>query len=281
MRYLILVCALVCFALNSLFTRYVINSQLLDEYTYTGLRLASGGVMLAVILIASEKSVRKLSGYGSWYGAITLLMYLVGFSLAYTALDAGFGALILFTSVTLTMVVGGLLLGQRLSGVQRGALVVALISLSVLINPVVLDISWPAVVAMVISGLGWGAYSLHGATLSERGQGATQSTAGSFIKCSLFVPIILLFTPSMVFTWYGAGLAIICGAITSGLGYVMWYQSLIWLKADTAATLQLTVPIITLFLGFILLSESISLIQAVCAAVILVSVGVYLKQKRT
>lgn len=118
--------------------------------------------------------------------------------------------------------------------------------------------------------IGVGAYSLHGLTLSERGKGATQSTADSFIKCSLFVPIILLFTPSMIFMWYGAGLAIICGAMTSCLGYVMCYQSLMWLKADTAATLQLTVPIITLFLGFILLSESISLTQAVCAAVILV-----------
>ncbi|WP_171041148.1 EamA family transporter [Pseudoalteromonas aurantia] len=140
-----------------------------------------------------------------------------------------------------------------------------LLSLSVLLSPVLSDISWPAVVAMMISGLGW-EHIVYMVQSSERGRGATQSTAGSHIKCSLFVPIKLLFTLSMIFTWYSAGLAIICGAMTSGLGYVMCYQSLIWLKADTAATLQLTVPIITLFLGFILLSESISLTQAVCSS---------------
>ena len=129
----------------------MINTLLLDEYTYTILRLARDAIMHAVILIVPGKALGNCLTMVS----ITLLMYLVGFSLAYTVLDAGFGALILFTSVTLTMVVRGLLLGQRLSDVQWALLVVALIGQSVLLSPVLSDISWPAIVAMMISGLGW------------------------------------------------------------------------------------------------------------------------------
>ncbi|MBQ4862881.1 DMT family transporter [Pseudoalteromonas sp. MMG013] len=279
MKYFILVLALVCFALNSLIARYVFNEDLLDEVTFTVIRLCSGAFVLILFLLLSKQKNRALSQCGSWYGAIALLVYLIGFSFAYTALDAGFGALILFVVVTFTMVIGGIIQGQKLSLLQWGALSVALLSLAYLLNPSVSHPNWYAVLAMGLSGIGWGAYSLHGTKLKLEGQSPIQSTAGCFLRAMVFVPAIFPFISAIQFSWHGVVIGIICGAITSGVGYVLWYQSLFWLQVDKAATMQLSVPVITLISGVLFLGESVSVIQCICAVLIVLSIGFYLKQK--
>lgn len=45
-------------------------------------------------------------------------------------------------------------------------------------------------------------------------------------------------------TWQGVALGLVSGAITSGLGYIIWYRALLHLTRSRAALVQLTVPAI-------------------------------------
>jgi len=57
----------------------------------------------------------------------------------------------------------------------------------------------------------------------------------------------------------GVGYAILSGAIASGVGYVIWYSALPGLKAASAATVQLSVPVLAATGGILFLGESITL----------------------
>ena len=50
----------------------------------------------------------------------------------------------------------------------------------------------------------------------------------------------------------------VSGSITSGLGYVIWYSALPGLKAAGAATVQLSVPVLTAAGGILLLGENLT-----------------------
>ena len=55
--------------------------------------------------------------------------------------------------------------------------------------------------------------------------------------------------------WY----AVASGAAASGLGYALWYQVLSALRSTSAASLQLTVPVLAGVGGILLLGEALSL----------------------
>ena len=120
---------------------------------------------------------------------------------------------------------------------------------------------------MASAGIAWGIYSL-------RGRGATQPlavTADTFARSVPFAAVLVL---AYVFTHghvsaRGAVLASASGAIASGLGYSLWYAALPHLPATRAAIVQLSVPVIAAAGGAVILSESITLRFAVCAAAIL------------
>jgi drug/metabolite transporter (DMT)-like permease len=69
----------------------------------------------------------------------------------------------------------------------------------------------------------------------------------------------------------GAGIAyaIATGTVTSGIGYAIWYTALPALRATTAATVQLSVPVIAALGGLVLLGEPISVRTMVASAAIL------------
>jgi drug/metabolite transporter (DMT)-like permease len=71
----------------------------------------------------------------------------------------------------------------------------------------------------------------------------------------------------------GLGFAIISGAMTSGIGYVIWYAVLPKLKAASSASLQLTVPIIGTVGGIICLGEKLNIRLALASISILSGVA--------
>ena len=72
--------------------------------------------------------------------------------------------------------------------------------------------------------------------------------------------------------------AVISGAITSGLGYALWYRILPDLGASRAAVAQLTVPIIALGGGMLVLGETLTL-RFVLAAMLVIA-GVVLSLRK-
>ena len=77
----------------------------------------------------------------------------------------------------------------------------------------------------------------------------------------------------------GSAIAVVSGAVASGLGYFVWYAALRGLTTIRAATVQLSVPVIAAFGGVLLLGESLTLRLIVAALATLGGVAIVLSQK--
>lgn len=247
------VLAMLAFAGNSLLCRMALRDTAIDPATFTLVRLLSGAVALWLI-------VRMWTGMrvqaGSWLSALALFAYAAGFSFAYVGLSAGAGALLLFGAVQTTMILFGLWKGERLNGWQVIGLAVALGGLVVLLLPGLSAPPLQSTILMIGAGVAWGVYSL-------RGKGAGDplaATAGNFLRALPFA-VILSAAPLGLARMDAAGIAyaIASGALTSGVGYAIWYAALRGLKATSAATVQLSVPVIAAIGGVLLLGEPVSL----------------------
>lgn len=245
--------AMLAFAGNSLLCRLALKQTSIDAVSFTSVRLISGAVILW-LLIRLRKNTHQ-SG-GNWRSAVALFVYAAGFSLAYRSLPASAGALLLFGAVQATMIGYATWSGERLRKVQQIGLIIAVGGLVGLLLP---GLSAPPLlgsILMIVAGIAWGVYSLLG-----KGSGdPIQVTTGNFVRT---VPIAVLFSiftfQSIVFDGNGIILAVLSGAITSGLGYAIWYTALPALKATQAATVQLSVPVIASLGGVLFLNEAISL----------------------
>lgn len=262
--FLITALAMAAFAANSVLARLAMASGEAGPWSFTLLRLLSGALTLAII-VSPARAIRA----GSWISAGALLAYAAFFSLAYLSLAAGTGALILFALVQITMIGWGLLSGERLSGPRWAGLALAIAGLLWLLLP---GLEAPAPLGaglMAAAGIGWGVYSL-------RGRGRDQPTfltAGNFVRASLLALAIALpaiavsgkAPPSLKGTAY----ALLSGAVTSGLGYAIWYTALRGLSASLAAIAQLTVPALAALGGVLFLSEPLTLRFVIATGLIL------------
>jgi len=270
---LLIVFAMLAFAGNSLLCRVALRDTSIDAATFTSIRLASGALLLAVLLRARGK---RPTAAGSWPMAAMLFAYAVCFSFAYRDLTAATGALLLFGAVQLTMTGYGLLAGERLKGLRLVGVLIAIAGLVWLLLP---GLSAPPVIAaglMLAAGLAWGVYSLLG-----RGAGdATAATGGNFIRAVPFAAVLSLAaatgaSPDQTGLIY----AVLSGAVTSGLGYVLWYAALPALSATSAATIQLCVPAIAALGGAVLLAEPITARLLLASAAILGGIALTIRKK--
>jgi len=258
--------AMIAFAANSLLCRAALRGGAIDAPSFTAIRLASGALILLAITSARRRDTDPGS-HGSWAAAIALGGYAIAFSYAYLRLGAGAGALLLFGSVQLTMITGGLVRGERPSPRQWVGLAVAAAGM-VVINLPSLDAPPPSGAAlMVAAGIGWGVYSL-------RGRGARRpirATAGNFVRCLPFAAVFgaIAIAATAHITTRGVALAVVSGAITSGLGYCLWYAVLPSLGAARAAIVQLSVPVIAAVGAIVVLDEPLRSHVAIGGAIIL------------
>jgi len=264
---LLLLClALVGFAANSLLTRGALHGGHMDPMTFMVVRLVSGAAMLA-LLVRLRHTPR--TGRGSWLMAAALAGYALAFTLAYTRIAAGAGALLLFAAVHLTMFASGITRGERPSAHALLGTAVAVVGLLVLTMP-----GWQApdvvgAVLMVTAGACWGVYSLAG----RGGTDPLATTADNFVRATvLCLPVAWLMLDAPVVTRTGLGLAVVSGAVASGLAYAIWYSVLPHLAAWRAALLQLAVPVITAVAAVFVLSEPLT--SRVIVAVVLVVGGI-------
>jgi drug/metabolite transporter (DMT)-like permease len=262
---LLTVGALTAFAANSLLCRAALGSFAIDPLSFTTLRIASGTAVLAVIsaLTAERARITPHRGVAS---VAALFVYMTGFSLAYIDLGAGTGALILFGSVQLTMLLTAIHSGERPTAREWIGLSLAALGLVLLVLPGLSAPSPLGAALMAIAGVGWGVYSL----LGRRGQSALADTSRNFLYC---VPLAVLLSALTLrnahLTMPGVLLALSSGIAASGLGYVIWYAALKSLSATRAATVQLAVPPLAAFGGVLLLDEAVTLRLSATAVLIL------------
>lgn len=249
--------ALLAFAGNSLLCRAALRDTAIDPASFTLLRILAGAAVLAVLVALRSPAALRA---GSWTSATALFAYAIAFSYAYIGLSAGSGALILFGAVQSSMLGWALLRGERFGAVQTLGFVLAIAGLVGLLLPGLSAPPLAAALLMLLAGVAWGVYSLRG-----RGAGdPTAVTAGNFLRAVPMalgaIALALLVAPASVqIDVPGSVYAIASGALTSGLGYAIWYRALPLLRASTAATVQLSVPVITALAGVLLLSEPLSL----------------------
>jgi len=266
--------AMLAFAANSILCRVALDRTQIDPASFTVIRLISGAVTLWIL-------VRMRSGgtplAGDWLSGLALFVYAAGFSFAYVSLPAATGALLLFGTVQMTMMGFGLWSGERLSARQHAGYFLALGGLVGLLMP---GLSAPppgAAMLMLSAGVAWGIYSLRG-----KGPGdATAVTAGNFLRTLPFA-LILLLAMHEQWSWDAAGAcyAVASGALTSGIGYVIWYFVLQSLKATTAATVQLSGPLIVALGGSLFLAEPLTLRWVLASVAILGGIALVILQTK-
>jgi len=246
--------ALIAFAANSILCRLALGSAAIDAASFTTVRLVAGAI--ALVLVGWFRGVPGAPGGGSWVEAFLLFVYAVTFSFAYRSLSAGTGALILFSSVQITMMAAGLRAGERPAPRVWAGWLLALGGLVGLVLPGLTAPSASGALLMGSAGVAWGVYSL-------RGRGATDpvaATRGNFIRAvAPALCVSLIGASAMHVSPRGIALAVFSGAAASGLGYVLWYAALRGLRATRAAIVQLAVPALVATAGVFLLAEPASL----------------------
>ena len=266
--------AMTAFATNSLLCRLALKHTGIDAASFTSIRIISGA--LALWLIVRVRSGTR-SASGNWSSALALFSYAAGFSFAYISLPAATGALLLFGAVQATMIGYGLWAGERLRMRQTAGLVFAFAGLVGLLLPGLSAPPLQASVLMLAAGIAWGIYSLRGKGMGD----PTSVTAGNFLRAALFsAALSAAMLPwasldSMGF-WYAAA----SGAVASGIGYAIWYTALRGLRATSAATVQLSVPVIAAVGGIVFLDEPVTLRLFLASSAILGGVALVIFDKQ-
>ncbi|MEN6670232.1 EamA family transporter [Psychrobacter sp. B38] len=308
--------ALLAFAANSLFCRMALADGDIDAWRFTVIRLLSAAGCLGVIMTIYTYRLRGqvsnldtlpnetrsiLNDKGSWLSSVSLVVYALCFSIAYTALDTGTGALILFSAVQLTMIGWGIYQKEQLSVVQWVAFLLAVAGFIYLMLPSAAVPSLLAAALMAISGIAWGIYSIRGKSCAS----PLRATGFNFIRSLMAVPILLLLSMTYLdnagwdglylenfnldnfldnfnlnsITVKGILLACASGAIASGIGYSIWYTAMPLLKNTQAAVVQLCVPVLAALLGVVFLSEPLTPRFIMASVIILGAVLVFILNK--
>lgn len=261
--------AMIAFAVNSLLARAALADASISAPAYTVVRLVSGAAVLLLISQARGSGPKAVAGRGDWPSALSLFVYAAAFSFAYVLLGAAAGALVLFAAVQFTMILWGLLRGERLGLRGIVGLAAAFVAFAWMLLPGLRAPDPLGSGLMIVAGIGWGVYSL-------RGHGAVDplgETAGNFLRAGLVCLPLLLLPGATAMTVHGLGLAVVSGAVASGLGYIVWYAALPMLSRIQAAAVQLTVPAIAAAGAVLILSETLTPRLAVSGAIILAGVA--------
>ena len=266
--------AMLALAANPLLCRMALGAGHIDAASFTGIRVIAGAVILKLLITWTRRGGKRKPV--DWRAVVTLFGYMIFFSFAYLSISVGTGALILFGAVLLTMFVVALWSGERFSPLSWAGLATAIAGLVYLVSPGVTAPEPVGAALMAVAGVAWGMYSLLG-----RGEAdPLGTTADNFLYAvPLAVAVNFFFWGDVHTSWYGVTLAILSGAIASGLGYVLWYAVLTGMPAMRAATAQLSVPVIAALGGVVLLSEPVTLRLVVSSVATLGGIALVLLQR--
>ncbi|PKF49865.1 DMT family transporter [Enterovibrio nigricans] len=272
--------ALLFFAANSVLCRIALAETDIDPASFTSIRLVSGAMVLFFLAgidcwrtgevdDGCKLTHRPLE---HWLAAAMLFLYAATFSFAYLYLDTGVGALVLFAFVQLTMFAYSHYKEGGASGLEYIGALTAICGLGYLVSPGLHAPDMWGAFLMAIAGVAWGAYSVLG---KEIKQPQLKANCINF-RLSLFfvVPFFLLNIPMNALSADGIWLAIASGAIASAVGYAIWYWVVKQFKATQAGVMQLTVPLIAAYAGFLFLDEALTMRMVIAATVILLGIAV-------
>lgn len=298
--------SLIAFAANSVLCRLALADELIDPVLFTTLRLSAGAAMLVIlVLIFNHKftaravssapiksssnsrpsNLSTILAAGSWPSSLALFIYALCFSVAYQEVSTGTGALVLFAAVQITLITVSIIKGHRLSIKEWLGLFFAFGGFVYLILPSIASPSFLGFALMFLSGIAWAGYTYWGLNSKN----PLLDTCGNFMKSLPLVVLLLVssfiytvFTDNLIFYFEPTGIyfAIVSGAITSGLGYFLWYLILPKYNSTQAGILQLSVPLIATIGGILFVGESLTLRIIVASACILTGILMVILHKQ-
>ena len=273
--FILIFIALLFLATNSILCKMAISTQNIDAFSFTFLRILSGAVLLLCIYFFKNKNL-KFSFKKNWLSSFMLFLYAICFSYSYINMFAGIGTLILFAVVQISMILIALFYKEKLTLNKFLGVLVAFGGLAYLLYPKEdFSISFFHTFLMVISGIAWAVYSVIGKSSTN----ALLNTTDNFFKATIFTMIFMIFfINEFKFDLYTSFLAVLSGSVTSGLGYLIWYEVLPKIKITTASILQLIVPILAIFLSVIILDEKFSFELGISTFIILFGIFLALKK---
>ena len=276
---------MLCFAGNSVLCRLALRQTSIDAASFTSVRLVSGALMLA-ILVYGRHHFRgvvlppsgRLNGIGgNWMSALALFVYAGCLSFSYADLSTGIGALLLFGAVQATMILTGLWRGERLNTRQLIGLLMALAGVVAILSPSLDAPPLGSALLMLASGVAWGVYSLRGRGVAD----PTGETAGNFLRAAV---LSILLSGALLaqqqLDALGLLYALMSGAVTSGLGYAVWYAVVPRLTRTRAATVQLSVPVLAALAGALFVQEPITLRLLLTSGAVLGGIALVVMNKR-
>ena len=282
-----LVCiAMLAFAANSLLCRMALANTDIDPGLFTTIRLASGALCLALLVAFTARRSSKntspiaaIKQQASIAGALSLFVYAIAFSYAYISMSTGTGALLLFGAVQLTMISVGLLKGERFATFQWLGFLLAFAGLVILLLPGASAPPLFSALLMISAGIAWGFYSL----LGKKSNAPLLLTGGNFLYATLLtLPLIVWLWVTDTWQWSNNGVlfALASGIVASGCGYAIWYKALPLIQSTTAATVQLSVPVIATLMGWAFLAEAISVQIMVASLMTLGGIWLVIKMRK-
>ena len=268
--------AMLALAANPLLCRMALGAGHIDAASFTGIRVIAGAAVLRLLMVWGRQGGERKPV--DWRAVVTLFGYMIFFSYAYLSISVGTGALILFGAVLLTMFAVALRSGERFSLLSWLGLGIAICGLVYLVSPGVTAPEPVGAALMAVAGVAWGLYSLLG-----RGEAdPLGTTADNFLYAvPLAVVVNLMFWNDAHASWPGVAMAMLSGAVASGLGYALWYAVLAGMPATRAATAQLSVPVIAALGGVVLLSEPVTFRLVLSSAATLGGIAIVLLQRNS
>jgi len=247
--------AMIAFAANSVLCRIALDIYGTDPASFSLLRLAFGAGALLLIVSFLNSTDKSFLCAGEWRASIFLTVYVLGFSFAYITLDAGVGALVLFSTVQLTMMAVALYCGERPSIIEWLGWLLAIAGFVVLAIPGATAPAPLGTVLMVVAGIAWAGYTLRG----RKAMQPLLATSANFVLATGFAVLPCLFLLDLdQLSWQGVILALASGVIASGAGYAVWYAVLPHMTTMRAALVQLSVPVLAAAGGVLFINEDIS-----------------------
>lgn len=282
--------ALFAFAANSVLCRIALGQQYIDPAGFTIIRLLSGSIALYLILMfhqyankktepiaLQQKVIKGNHSKGSWLASMFLFVYALSFSYGYGYLDTGTGALILFGAVQICMVLSVLLRKQKLLNVEWVGLALACVGFFYLMYPELTKPSLLGFILMITSGVAWAGYTLIGKSSIS----PLIDTCYNFFRTIPFVMLLALVTLTYTeYSYNGVLLAVLSGALMSGVGYAIWYAAVRRLTATIAAVVQLLVPVIATLGGIVFMNEVMTIRFQVSTIMILGGIALVLLTKQ-
>lgn len=271
-----LVISFLFLASNSVLCKLAFVDNAIDPASFTALRLIGGAVIL-LMLIAFQTPF-KIKPTKNPLAGLMLFLYAIAFSYSYVHIDTGVGALILFGAVQMTMLGYAVFKKHALNGSTLFGALIAFIGLWVLVFPTQsYAISLWGAFLMALAGVAWAVYCIIGKNICA----PLHTTYSNFLYASILVVLFLFVTnDTHYFTPKAIGLALISGALTSGIGYVLWYYVVQKIQTSTASIIQLFIPVLSTIGGVIFLNEHLSFQLILATITILSGIAISMRKKK-